>query len=92
MATDMARLGEALELAGEPELYTTGALDDLLEELVSVQLQAAPKASTSLRFRVRDPRWIAHLKPSVELGSTASTLRDHSHQPCRKASRVLRST
>src|SRR5262249_35135262 len=61
VADEMARLGQAPEFAGEPELYTTGSLDDLLEELVSAELESAPTPSASLRFRVRDPRWIAHL-------------------------------
>jgi hypothetical protein len=30
VSDEMARLGGALEFAGEPELYTTGGLDDLL--------------------------------------------------------------
>jgi hypothetical protein len=72
VTADMMELGEALEFAGEPELYRTGSLDDLLEELISVQLEAKPTASASLRFRVRDPRWIAHLQPGDEVGTTAS--------------------
>jgi hypothetical protein len=61
-----------LEFAGEPELYTTGSLDDLIEELVSAKLDSAPAPSASLRFKVRDPRWIAHLSPGDEASSTAS--------------------
>lgn len=72
VADEMARLGEALAFAGEPELYTTGSLEDLLEELISAELESAPTPSASLRFTVRDPRWIAHLSPGDEVGSVAA--------------------
>jgi hypothetical protein len=74
VADELTKLGDALEFADDPELYLTGSLDDLLEELVSIQLSSTPLASACLRFCVYDPRWIASLKVGDELRSTASPL------------------
>jgi hypothetical protein len=69
----MAEHGATLELDAEPEVYQAGELDDLLHELVSVRFDAigALRSSAALRFRVRDPRFIAHLEPGDTFDSVA---------------------
>lgn len=71
IAKELAADGLGLEYADEPELYLTGPLEDLVEEAVSLLLAAEPTPRASLRFRVRDAKWVAHLKVGDEFGTTS---------------------
>ena len=66
-------LGGALEFESEPALYAAGTLDEVCEEVASLQLEqlASRPSSATLAFRVTDTKVLQHLVTGQEFDSCA---------------------
>ncbi len=65
--------GERLEFDDDLDLYRAGSLKEVAEEVASARLEriARVEVRASLRFSVRNEKWIAHLAVDDRFDSTA---------------------